>query len=538
MNTKPVEDQIVQAMKRVEVEKIIKEILSNVDMVKNFDKISSYMDKLMEKSGEIIKLYQTISSINEKCQSAKQTYNLLRDQLNLLRNNLSEYKNAIQNGDTILADVYKKQIQTSIDTVTKKKTELIKNLQLINSSSKTYIQKSDQIRNSITNESTKEIGDDSKLAQNLKEEASGIESLVGEKNEHFKQVKLVENQSQVNIDRIGHLNSFSFEEELPQKLEEQLINWEDALRDYKSLEIPKVEESRNTSAKEFKLLDTVKQVMNDGVLGMVVEDMNAVSNRTFSLEGLPSKEKYISTNDEKVLAIDKTTNSILLNEYLLEYLSNYKDKNNTYELEYIIGGKPSDKENLSIVAEKLLLVRQVMNYTYLISDTEKREMANQMAMAVLGVTTIGVAAVPIVSTLILMAWAYAESVNDVKALFSGEKVPFIKTKSNWKLSLEGAAKGEWTKVKKNDKGFDYLEYMRILLFLRSRDSKIYRGLDMIQLHVCEKAPEFRIANCLYQLEADAVIQAKSMFLSFPFLKNFKSNGFSEYIFEEKIAYQY
>ena len=41
---------------------------------------------------------------------------------------------------------------------------------------------------------------------------------------------------------------------------------------------------------------------------------------------------------------------------------------------------------------------------------------------------------------VLMAWAYGESIMDLRVLTAGGKVPSVKTKETWKLSLSGLLK--------------------------------------------------------------------------------------------------
>ena len=65
------------------------------------------------------------------------------------------------------------------------------------------------------------------------------------------------------------------------------------------------------------------------------------------------------------------TSGILFGQYLLKKLGNYRKPASSglnYQVEYILGGKNSDRENLKSVATKLLLIRQGVNMAYLISD--------------------------------------------------------------------------------------------------------------------------------------------------------------------------
>ena len=62
-------------------------------------------------------------------------------------------------------------------------------------------------------------------------------------------------------------------------------------------------------------------------------------------------------------------------QYLLSKLGNCTRPASSglrYQVEYILGGKNSDRENLKSVATKLLLIRQGVNMAYLVSDGGKR----------------------------------------------------------------------------------------------------------------------------------------------------------------------
>ena len=48
-----------------------------------------------------------------------------------------------------------------------------------------------------------------------------------------------------------------------------------------------------------------------------------------------------------------------------------------YELEYILEGHASDRENMETVASKLLMVRFVPDYAYIQTDSEKKAEARQ-----------------------------------------------------------------------------------------------------------------------------------------------------------------
>ncbi len=107
-----------------------------------------------------------------------------------------------------------------------------------------------------------------------------------------------------------------------------------------------------------------------------------------------------------------------------------------YELEYILAGKESDRENMGAVADRLVLLRFVPNYAHLQSSAKKKGEARALAG-----TLCSLLAVPAVTEAaaqaILLAWAFGESVVDVRTLLKGNKVPLVKSEESWQLSLSG-----------------------------------------------------------------------------------------------------
>lgn len=76
--------------------------------------------------------------------------------------------------------------------------------------------------------------------------------------------------------------------------------------------------------------------------------------------------------------------------------------------------------------------------------------------------------------LIMACWSAAEAVVDCAGLAEGGKVPLIKSKSSWNLSmddLQDIAKGGKRAADyfhDSGKGLDYNQYLMILCFLRFR----------------------------------------------------------------------
>ena len=149
---------------------------------------------------------------------------------------------------------------------------------------------------------------------------------------------------------------------------------------------------------------------------------------------------------------------LYLQEYMTEMFSCYTDTlkkdgdgnlvakamngkdmtNNPYfgaEAEYILWGNDSVTKNLQSTRAMIFGIRFALNAVYAFTSTDTTVPALTAATAIAGWTGFGV---PIVKTVILLAWAMAESAVDVKALCDeGKAVALYKTKDTWSLGYGG-----------------------------------------------------------------------------------------------------
>ncbi|RGI82333.1 hypothetical protein DXD84_11630 [Dorea formicigenerans] len=179
-----------------------------------------------------------------------------------------------------------------------------------------------------------------------------------------------------------------------------------------------------------------------------------------------------------------------------------------YELEYILEGHASDRENMETVASKLLMVRFVPDYAYIQTDPEKKAEAEAAALTlctVIGLPELAEGA----AQGILLAWAYGEAIMDIRTLISGGKVPLVKNAEDWKLSLSGlmqlGSAGENVAAdsgKDMESGLAYREYLRMLLFLKSQDEVGMRTLDMVEQNLKIRYGQtfFRADACISRVE--------------------------------------
>lgn len=279
---------------------------------------------------------------------------------------------------------------------------------------------------------------------------------------------------------------------------------------------PKVPEKVSNPLKEIAKLR--KKSLLDIVTGE-----KKISEKKLRTSGFPSRRVSRRGTMKLEKEYGGLTDAVLFREYLMLHFSNYLEKTGDgvvdYEMEYILGGKDTDEKNLKQVVTKLLLIREGMNYLYCVKDSQMALEAGNLALALTGFLGI-----PALTTAtkhgLLLAWAYGESLVDLRTLLEGGKVPIRKDSGSWTLTLENLSKlSEILKQGKNgsSKGMTYGEYLRILLNMGSISQQRMRALDLIQSNVRQNVGygKFKAENCVVGVEAETKWKIKPVFFSVP-----------------------
>ena len=178
-------------------------------------------------------------------------------------------------------------------------------------------------------------------------------------------------------------------------------------------------------------------------------------------------------------------------------------------MEYLIGGKTSDVANLKVVVRRLLLIREGINLAYLETDVQKSQEALTLALGVTSAVGNPELAEP-VKHAILAAWAYAESVSDVRILLDGGHVSLIKTEAQWRISLEHV--GDCLNASADEtsrEGLGYESYLQILLWTVSEEKITMRAMNLI-----EKNLDVRMDNMVSRMTCSYEYEAVPLFWSF------------------------
>lgn len=303
------------------------------------------------------------------------------------------------------------------------------------------------------------------------------------------------------------------------EMEENNRKNEEALAEAeKNPEGGELEDEDNVTAPPQKVVNPIsiiRRIRKMGILELVIPGSKGVSDGQVQAGSLLSRRE--KQRGMPMYEPEKTdtsyTSQILFQQYLMEKLGNYTAPGKgglKYQTEYILGGKTGDIENLKSVARRLLLIREGVNMVHLVSDGTKRAQAAGLAAAIASAFLIP-PATGVIEAALLLCWAFGESILDVRELFDGGKVPLVKSAADWQLSLENLAEllnGLDSVRRGSEDGMSYEDYLQVLLFGVSREEKITRAMDMIELCVREKGRKnFRMDSCIVAAEVSVDVKA-------------------------------
>lgn len=303
------------------------------------------------------------------------------------------------------------------------------------------------------------------------------------------------------------------------EMEENNRKNEEALAEAeKNPEGGELEDEDNVTAPPQKVVNPIsiiRRIRKMGILELVIPGNKGVYDGQVQAGSLLSRRE--KQKGMPMYEPEKTdtsyTSQILFQQYLMEKLGNYTAPGKgglKYQTEYILGGKTGDIENLKSVARRLLLIREGVNMVHLVSDGTKRAQAAGLASAIASAFLIP-PATGVIEAALLLCWAFGESILDVRELFDGGKVPLVKSEADWQLSLENLAEllnGLDSVRRGSEDGMSYEDYLQVLLLGVSREEKITRAMDMIELCVREKGRKnFRMDSCIVAAEISVDVKA-------------------------------
>ncbi len=269
-------------------------------------------------------------------------------------------------------------------------------------------------------------------------------------------------------------------------------------------------------------LSWIKSIKKNGVLALVMaeEEVSSkaiqldtcIEHRTLETGNLQVSTEW--TSREKVLFY------LYLDQYFLDASESEQDHGLDYELEYMIAGKSTDKENLKAVVKRLLLLREAANLAFLETNVEKQEEAEAVAVA-LAALVLQPELEPVLKQGILAAWAYAESISDVRILLEGGSVSLVKSQSQWHTDLFSLASSVYAvKGEEQTTGLSYTQYLLFLLWATEDETLADRAMDMV-----EKNTGVAMDRMLARGECSYLYEASSLFWNFVTLGDYTAGTY-------------
>jgi len=289
------------------------------------------------------------------------------------------------------------------------------------------------------------------------------------------------------------------------------------------------------------LLSFAGQLCNGDTLHMIFGNISGISTDATQLD----KDMCTREKEEGTMYLKTETDwyrKLLVLTYLETYFSNYrspKEGHLCYEMEYVLCGKGSETENLEGALERLLLVREAANVAHILADTEKMIQAEEVAGVISLLAGGNYGVVKAVQLGIVGVWAYAESILDVRALVQGEKIPLLKTASDWTLGLNEIFRA-WdadVKAKVCGDGLNYTDYLKQLVFMTENQTLAYRMLEVMELGMHRQK---KYENCRMD-QMIVMLRFKVSLISAPVFSELVAVGETyrgRYIFSKEIERSY
>lgn len=250
---------------------------------------------------------------------------------------------------------------------------------------------------------------------------------------------------------------------------------------------------------------TLVSQLSYGVSNMFIDDIRTLSTKSIDRSKLISSR--MRSNDinsgnlalEELNSVENFVERMVFQEYLLRYMGQYKEECSddalAYQIEYIIGGASSDKENLDIVLSRIFLIRFALAYICIQNDEEKKELADLLAYAI-AIFTYTEELQEEYRELYLFAWAGTEAIYDMKSLLAGNRIEFIKSTDNWHTSV--LLTPDDREYPGDDEGLSYTDYLRVFMTLMPQNQLVARAMDMVEadIRLTPGNSNFRMDACI------------------------------------------
>lgn len=384
------------------------------------------------------------------------------------------------------------------------------------------------------------------------------------KNQSYEQIKLVEKviEEALKVEKI--IDEWESDDEDDDGPDLESL-WSPVIRHFDQLAIQSLSFQHGVKDKKTEgFLKNIENIYKSGFLRLVVPEEKEISRGILETLELPSETEIWSEEARGISFVDH----MMVNEYCGNFFRCFpaeKSEQNTleetdvvkdrpaqseigisgpgglsYEIEYLIGGESYDEGNLIVVANRLLVIREGLNLLHIMSDPNKRQEAQKVAMMITGLA--GVSPLVLLTTFFVMSiWALGESLMDIRGLLAGKRVMLLKSKEDWTLDLDQLIiMGQEKEIGTGggERGLNYLSWLKVLLFMDEIVCQEYRMMDMIQMNICRAQTSFRMRRGVYQAKLQNNLIGKHVFFSLGFVENITGSRTHTYPMEIIVERKY
>jgi hypothetical protein len=267
-------------------------------------------------------------------------------------------------------------------------------------------------------------------------------------------------------------------------------------------------------------LDFIDSLSGKEVLALVAPKDRTISVKRVDLKNVTDKRNNNVGNYEK----HKGTGMDSLMWYLIymkHYFGNFLEpkegKALDYEMEYMLYGKDNDRKNLECVCGRIMEIREALNLAYLETDAEKSGIATIIA-TIIALLLANPEAIEALQKAILLAWAHIESLQEMRRLLMGGRIPYVKNAQNWitDVLFPVTSFSENFGVEDDPNGISYQDFLTAFIAVMTAKKQNYRMMSMMELNIRQKEGkgEFRMDCMMQRMDLGYVYEAKPLFLSF------------------------
>ena len=514
-------EQVSEYMKYYLIENAAEKILENTGIFEQGGKVSEFMEKIRSYKDVFERVENAVGEINQFVEQMKKATENPKELLEKMLDYIDKYINTGDPSFTLEYSSYYSKLKSN-------KIILESYLRTIRDKTEEYYWFVEDAKEAV-GELQSQLDEDAaeyepEIYEIVEEQVEDIRQKSADTDFDYYKVGENENMTYVYEEKISRLDGFfeevgyTLDKENAESLREGVSKYLEEFSGFNLDDLKLNFEVNEVEKEDDSFLDSINDLFENGILEFVAGEVSEKSVDRSAFPSVTSMQSHSETEENLAeAALDKALFSEYLNSHFGRFTSPKEDTALEYEAEYVLGGKDSDKDNLSTVVTEIVLLRTGCNLISLLKDSKKKAETFELATALVGFTGMPIV-VKIVQIVIIAAWALAESMLDARALLRGDKVVTIKGGDDWYLSLEGIKNfsADSASDSDSDKGLTYEDYLRLLFLMQNRQTQYYRTMDMIQANLClNENQAFRMKDCIAAARISVNYKAGRLFAGIP-----------------------